>query len=134
MFLEDARLANRRVAYTAEEALVVRGEAGPVLIMLKGMIQTLHGRDETQRLDVTRFEELSYDIGAMVSKSSARGRDLRDYATLRLLNPDAELLAATGSTTEITTGRVSAVNSSTTSAVWPSLINCSNRLTARLIQ
>ncbi|AUH63005.1 LPS export ABC transporter permease LptF [Paracoccus zhejiangensis] len=100
VFLEDARLANRRVAYTAEEALVVRGEAGPVLIMLKGMIQTLHGRDETQRLDVTRFEELSYDIGAMVSKSSARGRDLRDYATLRLLNPDAELLAATGATPE----------------------------------
>ena len=98
VFLEDARLANRRVAYTAEEALVVRGEAGPVLIMLKGMIQTLHGKDETQRLDVTRFEELSYDIGAMVATSSARGRDLRDYDTLRLLNPDAELLAATGAT------------------------------------
>ncbi|MFV0300786.1 MAG: LPS export ABC transporter permease LptF [Paracoccus sp. (in: a-proteobacteria)] len=98
VFLEDARLANRRVAYTAEEALVVRGDRGPVLIMLKGMIQTLHGGGETPRLDVTRFAELSYDLGAIISKGGGRGRDLRDYATLRLLRPDAELLAATGAT------------------------------------
>ncbi|AUH32166.1 LPS export ABC transporter permease LptF [Paracoccus tegillarcae] len=100
LFLEDARDPARQASYTAEEALVVRGEAGPVLVMLKGMIQVRHLGDDHSRLDVTRFEELSYDIGAMIAGGSARGRDLRDYATLRLLDPDQELLSATGATPE----------------------------------
>lgn len=98
LFLEDARDPDNRTAYTAEETLVVRGEKGPVLVMLRGMSQNLRLDGDQRRLSVTRFDELSYDIGGLIARTEARGRDLRDYGTLHLLRPDAALLAATGKT------------------------------------
>lgn len=96
LFIEDRRDPGTQVIYTSEEALVVRKETGPVLILLNGMAQHLSTGTDGQRLAVTRFDELSYDIGAMIGAGGQRGRDLRDYGTLRLLNPDAALLQATG--------------------------------------
>ncbi|MCQ0970524.1 LPS export ABC transporter permease LptF [Paracoccus sp. TK19116] len=96
LFLEDARDPGVQTAYTAEQALILRGESGPVLVMLEGMVQRLRHDGERRQLTVTRFQELSYDIGGMIAGRSARGRDLRDYGTLRLLNPDQALLDATG--------------------------------------
>ncbi|RJL09856.1 LPS export ABC transporter permease LptF [Paracoccus siganidrum] len=98
LFIEDARDPANQTAYTSEEALVVRTETGPVLVLLQGMAQNLRraGTEGRQNLSVTRFSEFSYDIGAMFSLRDQRGRDLRDYSTWRLLNPDADLLAATG--------------------------------------
>lgn len=98
LFIEDARNPANPVTYSSEEALVVRAETGPVLVLLNGMTQSLRQAegDAGGRLAVTRFEEFSYDIGAMAGGASARGRDLRDYGTWRLLNPDAEMLEATG--------------------------------------
>ena len=96
LFIEDARDPARQVIYTAQEALVVRTETGPVLVLLEGMAQTMTIRPTGPDLAVTRFQEFSYDIGGMFAGSSSKGRDLRDYGTLRLLNPDADLLAATG--------------------------------------
>lgn len=96
VFIEDARAPDDQTVYTSEEALVVRKDTGPVLILLRGMSQNLRVEGDRRRLSVTRFEELSYDIGAMLDTRDRRGRDLRDYGTLRLLNPDAALLQATG--------------------------------------
>ncbi|WP_304619815.1 LPS export ABC transporter permease LptF [Paracoccus sediminilitoris] len=96
LFIEDARDPARQVIYTAQEALVVRTETGPVLVLLEGMAQTMTIRPTGPDLAVTRFQEFSYDIGGMFAGSSSKGRDLRDYGTLRLLNPDADLLEATG--------------------------------------
>lgn len=98
LFIEDARDPANQTTYTSEEALVVRTETGPVLVLLQGMAQNLRraGAEGRQNLSVTRFSEFSYDIGAMFSLRDRRGRDLRDYSTWRLLNPDADLLAATG--------------------------------------
>ena len=96
LFLEDARDPDRQITYTAEETLVVRSDTGPVLIMLKGMVQDLRRSGDGPRLSVTRFDEFSYDIGGLFGRDTARGRDLRDYGTLRLLGADADLLAATG--------------------------------------
>ncbi|MDP5306874.1 LPS export ABC transporter permease LptF [Paracoccus spongiarum] len=98
LFIEDARDPDNQTIHSAEEALVVRAETGPVLILLRGMSQNLRLDGETRRLSVTRFEELSYDIGAMLGSVGRQGRDLRDYGTLRLLLPDAALLQATGAT------------------------------------
>ena len=98
LFIEDARNPANPVIYTSEEALVVRADTGPVLILLRGMSQNLRQEGDRQSLAVTRFREFSYDIGAMLSGGGQRGRDLRDYGTRQLLNPDAALLVATSAT------------------------------------
>lgn len=98
LFIEDARNPDSQVTYTAQEALVVRTDTGPVLVLLDGMAQNLRVRGTGPELSVTRFTEFSYDIGAMFSSSGNKGRDLRDYDTLDLLRPDDALLAATGAT------------------------------------
>lgn len=96
LFIEDARDPDSQTTYTAQEALVVRRETGPVLILLNGLSQNMRIEDDQRRLSVTRFEELSYDIGALIGGRGRKGRDLRDYGTPRLLNPDPALLQATG--------------------------------------
>ncbi|WP_410219227.1 LPS export ABC transporter permease LptF [Paracoccus sp. (in: a-proteobacteria)] len=96
LFIEDARDPAEQITYTAQEALVVRTDTGPVLVLLEGMAQNLSERGDAQALSVTRFAEFSYDVGAMFSGTGRRGRDLRDYGTLQLLNPDEALLQATG--------------------------------------
>ncbi|MFT4013759.1 MAG: LPS export ABC transporter permease LptF [Paracoccus sp. (in: a-proteobacteria)] len=99
-YLEDARNPLDESTYTATEALVIRTKAGPRLVMLHGMIQNLRRIQGQQRLSVTRFDELAYDLAGLVSKSTNRKRDLRSYSTWRLLTPDAELLSATGASPE----------------------------------
>lgn len=94
-FLEDARDPQNQTTYTATEALVIRTDQGPRLVLMQGMSQNLRLTDGTQRLSVTRFDELTYDMGQIVGSGSTRKRDLRSYSTSRLLNPDAELLETT---------------------------------------
>ncbi|MDN5567954.1 MAG: LPS export ABC transporter permease LptF [Paracoccus sp. (in: a-proteobacteria)] len=98
LFIEDARDPQSQIIYTAQEALVVRTDTGPVLVLLDGMAQNLRIRGENPDVSVTRFKEFSYDVGAMFAGGGSKGRDLRDYGTPRLLSPDADLLAATGTT------------------------------------
>ena len=99
LFLEDARNPADQTIYTAQEALVLRTDTGPRLVMARGMAQNLRAQPGTEpRLSVTRFTDLTYDIGALFAGGDRKGRDLRDYGTQRLLNPDPALLAATGAT------------------------------------
>ncbi|RDW12138.1 LPS export ABC transporter permease LptF [Paracoccus thiocyanatus] len=97
-FLEDARDPGNEATYTATEALLVRTEAGPRLVMMQGMVQNLRQSGNRQSLAATRFSELTYDLGSLIDAGASRMRDLRAYGTLRLLDPDPELLAATGAT------------------------------------
>ncbi|MEZ5724958.1 MAG: LPS export ABC transporter permease LptF [Paracoccaceae bacterium] len=98
VFLEDARNGEVATSYSAEKALIVKSETGPKLIMLNGMIQSLRPGETAQRLSVTRFDDMAYDLAAMFGGSSKSGRDLRDYSTKRLMMPDQALLDATGAT------------------------------------
>ena len=99
LFFEDASDPADQTIYTAEEALVLRTETGPRLVMARGMLQSLRTDPGAEpRLSVTRFADLTYDVGALFAASSRTGRDLRDYSTRRLLRPDDALLAATGAT------------------------------------
>ncbi|MDP0927560.1 LPS export ABC transporter permease LptF [Paracoccus onubensis] len=96
LFIEDARNPDNQTIYSSEEALVVRKDTGPVLVLLQGMSQNMRKQDGNRRLSVVRFSEFSYDIGAMFHARDRRGQDLREYTTWRLLYPDRELLEATG--------------------------------------
>ena len=94
LFLEDGRDPNAIVTYTAEKALLVRGETAPRLVMFNGLAQTL--RPETGRLTTISFDEFAYDIGALIDANKTRSRDLRELPTATLLNPTPEDLAKTG--------------------------------------
>ena len=100
MFLEDARNPADISSYSAERALLVKSDTGPKLVMVNGVIQSLLQTDAAPRLSVTRFADMTYDLGALMGGPSTRGRDLRDYSTAALLTPDQALLDATGATPE----------------------------------
>ena len=100
LFLEDARDPANVSSYSAERALLVKSDTGPKLVMVNGVIQSLLQTDAAPRLSVTRFADMTYDLGALMGASSTRGRDLRDYSTAALLRPDQALLDATGATPE----------------------------------
>ena len=100
LFLEDARNAADISSYSAERALLVKSDTGPKLVMVNGVIQSLLQTDAAPRLSVTRFANMTYDLGGLMGASSTRGRDLRDYSTAALLTPDQALLDATGATPE----------------------------------
>lgn len=93
LMLEDARNGNARVLYTAHEALFVRSDTGPRLVMLDGMVQQTAGKDVDARLGITRFEELSYDFDPPGS-GRARRVDLREVTTSALLRAAPDLLEA----------------------------------------
>ena len=100
LFLEDARNTADISSYSAERALLVKSDTGPKLVMVNGVIQSLLQTDAAPRLSVTRFANMTYDLGGLMGASSTRGRDLRDYSTAALLTPDQALLDATGATPE----------------------------------
>lgn len=95
LLLEDDRADAPRTLYTAREALFLRTETGPRLVMLDGMAQTSEGHGPQARLGVTRFQDLSYDLGPLAG-GDARRTDLREVATPALLRADPAMLAATG--------------------------------------
>ena len=92
LFLEDSRNPKAVVTYTAEKALLVRGDTGPRLVMFQGLAQTF--QSETGRLNVIEFAEFAYDIGALMKTSSDRTRDIRELSTTALLNPSSTDLAS----------------------------------------
>ncbi|MFC7705031.1 LPS export ABC transporter permease LptF [Plastorhodobacter daqingensis] len=93
IYLSDARSPRSRTTYSARAAYVVRGDSGPVLVMVDGLAQTL--RAEGQRLFTTRFGDLTYDIGALVSVGGRGRLDARELPTLALFNPSETLLEET---------------------------------------
>lgn len=99
-FLEDARDPANLTTYTATDALVVRTDEGPRLVLMTGMAQNLRMVNGQPQLSITRFDEFAYDMTSLASTDERRRRDLRSYSTARLFRPDAALLAATGATAD----------------------------------
>ncbi len=100
LFMQDARDPDNQKTYSASEALLVRSENGPLLVMMQGSMQTLQRRDGQPHLSLVRFADMSYDIGSAIGPAKARNRDLRAYSTPALLYPDEALLSATGATAD----------------------------------
>lgn len=96
LFLADGRSDSMRTIYTAEKALIVRSDTGPKLIMLDGMAQSLRVSD--QSLAITRFADLTYDIGALIGARAPGRTDWNAVPTTELLNPSEATLAATRGT------------------------------------
>jgi lipopolysaccharide export system permease protein len=94
VILSDARTPDRRVIYSALRAIAVKSEAGPRIVMYDGMAQTLTQADRT--LAVTRFADLTYDLGSFMS-AGGRGRvTIEELPTAELLAPTAARMAETG--------------------------------------
>jgi len=94
IFLTDSRSAADMVTYTAARAWLVRGAAGPQLVMIDGMAQMLDRAEG--RLLTTAFAEFAYDIGALMPDTVTTRRTSREVETAALLWPDAALQAETG--------------------------------------
>lgn len=95
LFLSDERSPQTATVYTARQALIVRGEAAPRLVMLDGMAQTM-SRDGRRRISVTRFADFTLDLGAIIGTSAGRLQSLRELATPELLRASAETAERTG--------------------------------------
>lgn len=98
LFFEDVRDPDNQKTYSASEALLIRSDTGPKLVMMQGSLQMLERDNGEQRLSLSRFSDLTYDLGAIIGPAKQRKRDMRAYATTDLLWPEEALLAATGTT------------------------------------
>ena len=95
LFLSDDRDTAKAVTYTARRALLARGDQGPKLLMFDGMTQSLD--HTTRRIAVTRFSDVTYDLGAMLSVGVDERRTIDSLSTLELLAPTEALMAETRS-------------------------------------
>jgi len=95
VFLADARTPGRRTTYAADRGLLVRNEASPRLIMLDGMMQRLD--EETGRLSVTRYDQLTLDIASILGTPGRSRSDVTEKSTAALLAAPPELLEQTRS-------------------------------------
>jgi lipopolysaccharide export system permease protein len=94
LFLQDRSDDTVETTYTATSALLVRSETGPRLVMFDGLAQTLNM--DTGRLSTVRFEDFTYDVGALIGDGGFRRLDLRELPTRMLLNADAQTAEALG--------------------------------------
>jgi lipopolysaccharide export system permease protein len=94
LFLQDRRGGETRTSYTAERALLVRGETGARLVMFEGMAQTLAVAD--RNLVTIRFKDFAYDLAGLAGMPEARDRDPRELSTAELLRADPLLQTETG--------------------------------------
>jgi lipopolysaccharide export system permease protein len=96
IFLSDARAEGRTVTYTAREALLIRGQEAPSLVMIDGMAQLYDEAD--RRLSVTRFEDFAFDLEGLVEGVTAGRRKPDELSTTALLAASEETQALTRST------------------------------------
>ncbi|MFN3722786.1 MAG: LPS export ABC transporter permease LptF [Paracoccaceae bacterium] len=91
VFLSDDRSAGKTTTYTARRAVLARGDQGPKLLMFDGMTQELD--HATRRLSVTRFADVTYDLGSVLGKGAQGARTVDEASTLELLRADPALVA-----------------------------------------
>lgn len=91
VFLTDTRDPRRMTTYSAGRAALVRGDAGPKLVMFDGKAQMLDRA--SGRLSVTRFADFAYDVAAAVDPGETRRLTVAELPTRELLFPDAGLAA-----------------------------------------
>lgn len=88
VFLADERDERSSVTYSAQRALIARSDSGPKLLMFDGMTQTLD--KSSGRLALTRFADVTYDLGGILSESGADRRTLDELSTAELLRAAPE--------------------------------------------
>lgn len=95
VFLSNNTDPDTEVTYTAQKAFLVKGETGPQLIMIEGLIQRL---DKTRgQLGTTRFNDFAFDIEALLTTNRSSKTHRNELSTLQLLAASDETRALTGS-------------------------------------
>jgi len=94
IFLSDARDDDTKVTYTAREALLIRGDDAPSLIMFDGMAQSLD--TQTRLLSVTRFENFAFDLSGLVELGGIGRIRPQELSTGVLLRASETTQALTG--------------------------------------
>ncbi|MCG6884559.1 MAG: LPS export ABC transporter permease LptF [Silicimonas sp.] len=95
IFLSDTRDPARRVTYTAREALLVRGDAAPSLVMIDGMAQVYD--NASRRLSVTRFDDFAFNLEGLVAGVQPDHRSPNELTTAALFAATPATQAITGS-------------------------------------
>jgi lipopolysaccharide export system permease protein len=88
LFLQDSSNPGVEVTYSSTNALLVRSDSGPRLVMFDGLAQTLDL--DTGRLATISFSDFTYDVGALMDGNRQRRVDVRELPTLTLLRADAQ--------------------------------------------
>ncbi|MBT8423471.1 MAG: LPS export ABC transporter permease LptF [Silicimonas sp.] len=88
IFLSDARDPDVSVTYTAREALLIRGERAPTLVMVDGMSQRYAA--EGRNLSVTRFDDFAFDLEGLVDTFTADRKRPQELSTGALLRASEE--------------------------------------------
>ncbi len=94
LLISDLRDPEESVVTTATSAYLVRGEAGPQLVMIDGLVQQLSRADG--QLLVTSFADLAYDLQPLMDVGQSGGRQPDELSTPELLRPTAEIVEETG--------------------------------------
>ena len=89
IFLSDNRSDEQSTTYTARSALLVRGDNGPVLLMFDGIAQNVTRAGEP-RLSVTRFADITYDLGGMIDLGKRERVSVETLTTAELLMRDGD--------------------------------------------
>ncbi|MBM9594371.1 LPS export ABC transporter permease LptF [Roseitranquillus sediminis] len=93
-FLSDTSDSDRHQTYSASSARLIRSGGEPYLLMFDGMIQTLDVSGRT--LSVTRFEEATYALSALMAASSDGSRRIGELSTPELLWPSQAVMDEVG--------------------------------------
>lgn len=99
VFLSDARTPDATMTYTAAEALLIRGETAPKLVMINGMAQRFEA--DGRLLSVTRFEDFAFDMEGLVETAALTNRRPQEMSTRALLEASEETRALTRSSRSV---------------------------------
>ena len=94
IFVSDRRNPDISNIYTAKTAYLMRDQLGTKLAMVNGLVQVL--ATESQLLSTTSFQDLSYDISALMNARRGKTRSLKQIPTKELLSAPHQIADETG--------------------------------------
>ena len=100
IFVSDRRNPDVSNIYTAKTAYLMRDTRGTKLVMVNGLVQVLSTKD--QLLSTTSFEDLSYDISALIKTRTDKNRNIKQIPTGELLRWSGQIAEQSG----VSLGRV----------------------------
>lgn len=89
ILVHDTRDPENPVSMMAERGAIVRGEAGPRVIMINGNRQQLEG--DSGRLSLLYFDSYTVELTQLQGKTQTRWRDAKERFLPELLNPGPDV-------------------------------------------
>jgi lipopolysaccharide export system permease protein len=97
LFLHETTGDGGARSHTAQRAAIVAGNAAPVLLMFDGLIQSVAPGPDA-RMTAVAFDDLAYDLGALIAAEAGRAVPLREIGSLALMAGGPAVLEASGAT------------------------------------